>query len=125
VVTGISELLINGLEHGNLGIGYEEKNQLIRTGMWRLEIERRLKSRENRGRYVELEFKVQPEAVQIRVRDQGRGFDWAPYMSLDPQRAFDPHGRGIAVARMSSFDKLEYIGSGNEVLATVNKPVKN
>jgi DNA-binding response OmpR family regulator len=31
VVTGISELLINGLEHGNLGIGYEEKNHLIRS----------------------------------------------------------------------------------------------
>jgi len=125
VVTGISELLINGLEHGNLGIGYEEKNQLIRTGMWRLEIDRRLKARENHGRYVELEFTVQPEQVQIRVRDQGRGFDWAPYMTLDPQRAFDPHGRGIAVARLSSFDRLEYIGSGNEVLATVNKPVRS
>jgi len=122
VVTGISELLINGLEHGNLGIGYEEKNQLIRSGMWRIEIERRLKANDNRGRYVELEFTVQPEHVQIRVRDQGRGFDWAPYMKLDPQRAFDPHGRGIAVARLSSFDQLEYIGSGNEVLATVNKP---
>ena len=125
VVTGISELLINGLEHGNLGIGYEEKNQLIRSGMWRLEIERRLQASENRGRYVELEFTVQPENVQIRVRDQGRGFDWAPYMTLDPQRAFDPHGRGIAVARLSSFDKLEYIGSGNEVLATVNKPIRS
>lgn len=125
VVTGISELLINGLEHGNLGISYEEKNRLIRSGMWRLEIERRLSASDNRGRYVELEFTVQPECVQIRVRDQGRGFDWAPYMTLDPQRAFDPHGRGIAVARLSSFDKLEYIGSGNEVLATVDKPIRS
>jgi hypothetical protein len=46
-------------------------------------------------------------------------------MTLDPQRAFDPHGRGIAVARLSSFDKLEYIGSGNEVLATVDKPKRS
>jgi len=125
VVTGISELLVNGLEHGNLGIGYEEKNRLIRSGMWRLEIERRLQGSENRGRYVELEFTVLPECVQIRVRDQGRGFDWGPYMTLDPERAFDPHGRGIAVARLSSFDNLEYIGSGNEVLATVNKHARN
>ncbi|MGD8349697.1 MAG: response regulator [Gammaproteobacteria bacterium] len=121
VVTGISELLVNALEHGNLGIGYEEKNRLIRSGMWRLEVDRRLGASENRGRYVELEFTVFPERVQIRVRDQGRGFDWAPYLKLDPDRAFDPHGRGIAVARMSSFDDLQYIGSGNEVLATINK----
>lgn len=124
VVTGISELLINGLEHGNLGIGYEEKNRLIRSGMWRLEIDRRLRDSENRGRYVELEFTVLAERVEIRVRDQGRGFDWAPYMNLDPARAFDPHGRGIAVARLSSFDQLEYIGRGNEVLAIVNKPAR-
>ena len=42
-------------------------------------------------------------------------------MDFDPDRAFDPHGRGIAVARLSSFDDLEYIGDGNEVVATVNK----
>ena len=121
VVTGISELLINALEHGNLGIGYDEKNRLVRNGLWRFEIERRLAADDNRGSYVELEFSVFPERVQIRVRDQGEGFDWDPYMNLEPARAFDPHGRGIAVARLSSFDELEYIGKGNEVVATVNK----
>ena len=121
VVTGISELLINALEHGNLGIGYDEKNQLIRSGMWRVEIERRLAAADNRGRHIVLDFKVLPDRVQIRIRDQGKGFDWEPYMNLEPSRAFDPHGRGIAVARLSSFDALEYIGSGNEVLATVIK----
>ena len=43
---------------------------------------------------------------------KGGGFDWTPYMDFDPARAFDPHGRGIAVARLSSFDDLEYIGEG-------------
>ena len=121
VVTGISELLINGLEHGNLQIGYEEKTSLLRTGMWQIEVERRLKSRTNRNGYVELEFAVDGNQVQIRIRDQGKGFDWAPYMKLDPNRAFDPHGRGIAVARLSSFDDLQYVDPGNEVVATVKK----
>jgi CheY-like chemotaxis protein len=123
VVTGISELLINGLEHGNLRIGYEEKTSLMRTGMWQIEVERRLKSRENRDGFVELEFAVDGDKVQIRIRDQGKGFDWAPYMNLDPNRAFDPHGRGIAVARLSSFDDLQYVDPGNEVVATVKKPL--
>lgn len=119
-VTGISELLINALEHGNLGIGYDEKSGLMRSGSWQIEIERRLESPENRGRYVELEFKVGANQVQIRIRDQGPGFDWTPYLDLDPGRAFDPHGRGIAMARLSSFDDLEYLDPGNEVVATVN-----
>jgi len=121
VVTGISELLINALEHGNLKIGYEEKSKLMRRGMWQIEIDRRLNASENIGGFIELEFQVASDMVQIRIRDQGPGFDWTPYMDFDPDRAFDPHGRGIAVARLSSFDDLEYIGVGNEVVATVKK----
>lgn len=121
VVTGISELLINALEHGNRRIGYDEKSKLMRSGMWQLEIERRLKSKQNSGGFIELEFNVHAESVQIRIRDQGQGFDWTPYMDFDPDRAFGPHGRGIAVARLSSFDDLEYIGEGNEVIATVKR----
>jgi len=121
VITGISELLINALEHGNLKIGYEEKSKLMRRGMWQIEIDRRLNASENIGGFIELEFQVASDMVQIRIRDQGPGFDWTPYMDFDPDRAFDPHGRGIAVARLSSFDDLEYIGVGNEVVATVKK----
>ncbi len=121
VVTGISELLINALEHGNLKIGYAEKGNLMRNGLWQIEVERRLGASENIGGYIELEFYVAADTVQIRIRDQGQGFDWTPYMDFDPGRAFDSHGRGIAVARLSSFDDLEYVGDGNEVVATVKK----
>ena len=121
VVTGISELLVNALEHGNLKIGYAEKGNLMRSGTWQVEVERRLSASENIDGYIELEFKVEADTVQIRIRDQGKGFDWTPYLDLDPERAFDPHGRGIAMARLSSFDDLEYLGDGNEVLATVKK----
>ncbi len=92
----------------------------MRRGMWQIEVERRLAS-ENAGACIELEFNVANDKVQIRIRDQGNGFDWTPYMDFDPDRAFDSHGRGIAVARLSSFDDLEYIGEGNEVVATVKR----
>ncbi len=121
VVGGISELLLNALEHGNLKIGYQEKGRLMRNGQWQQEIQRRLEAVENINGYVELEFDVSAERVLIRVRDQGDGFDWRPYLELDPERAFDPHGRGIALARLSSFDSLAYRNNGNEVLATVSK----
>ena len=93
----------------------------MRRGMWQIEVDRRLNASENIGGFIELEFQVASDMVQIRIRDQGPGFDWTPYMDFDPDRAFDPHGRGIAVARLSSFDDLEYIGVGNEVVATVKK----
>ena len=89
-----------------------------------LEVEKRLHSSENIGAYIELEFNVTVDRVKIRICDQGVGFDWTPYMDFDPDCAFDPHGRGIAVARLSGFDDLEYIGEGNEVVAAVNKRPK-
>ena len=94
---------------------------LVRNGIWQEEIERRLEAPDNRNGFVELEFGVTASRVQIRIWDQGPGFDWVPYLDLDPSRAFDPHGRGIAMARLSSFDDLEYVNPGNQVIATVSK----
>ena len=38
---------------------------------------------------------------------------------LDPACALDTHGRGIAMARMMSFDELEFLGNGDTVRAGV------
>ncbi|RLA05080.1 MAG: hypothetical protein DRQ54_08665 [Gammaproteobacteria bacterium] len=54
------------------------------------------------------------------ITDDGTGFDWHRYLEIEPERGSDSHGRGIALARMISFSKLEYMGNGNQVLATVN-----
>ncbi|MBF0127452.1 MAG: response regulator, partial [Magnetococcales bacterium] len=51
--------------------------------------------------------------------DQGVGFDWQSYMEFNASRAFDNHGRGIAMAKGLSFDRVEYRGRGNEVMVTV------
>ena len=56
------------------------------------------------------------------VRDEGAGFDWQRYLDFAPDRAFDPNGRGIAMARRMSFAQLEYRGCGNEVVAIVAVP---
>lgn len=57
---------------------------------------------------------------QASIRDQGDGFDWSNHLDFSPERAFDTHGRGIALARKLSFDSLEYLGNGNTVLASIH-----
>jgi DNA-binding response OmpR family regulator len=42
-VVGYSELLINAVEHGNLGIGYADKSRLLAEGRWIEEVEARLR----------------------------------------------------------------------------------
>jgi DNA-binding response OmpR family regulator len=41
-VVGYSELLINAVEHGNLGISYADKSRLLGEGRWAEEVEQRL-----------------------------------------------------------------------------------
>jgi CheY-like chemotaxis protein len=118
-VFGLHELLMNAIEHGNLGITYEEKTELVLAGQWLQEVERRLDSPDYRERKGGLSFMATPEAVTVTIKDEGEGFDWERYLELSPERATDPNGRGIAATRMSSFDCIEYLGCGNEVRCTI------
>ncbi|WP_410497753.1 response regulator [Chitinibacter sp. S2-10] len=121
VALGLSELLVNAVEHGNLAISYGEKTRLLQTGRWQEEVETRLQNPQYRDRIVNVSFDSDDGEVQIRIQDEGAGFDWEPFLEFAPERAFDPHGRGISMARMMSFDSIEYQGNGNEVLVRVRK----
>lgn len=118
-VLGLSELLINGVEHGNLGIGYDEKSQMKLNDTWRDEIDRRSALPENTSKKVVLNFRREGTTVILRVTDQGAGFNWQNYLQISPERACDPNGRGIALARMLSFSAIHYEGCGNIAVATL------
>lgn len=119
---GFTELLVNAVEHGNLAITYAEKKDLRQNGNWEEEIARRLRCPEFADRRVHFLVQRMPEVLRFTITDQGDGFDWRKYMDFDPERAFDPNGRGIAMARQMSFSRLEYRGVGNILVAEVDLP---
>ncbi len=119
IVTGLSELLINAIEHGNLGISYQEKTELLEKGLWREEVERRLGLAENRSKTVDVKLEKENQEITITIQDEGTGFDPSSYMEIDPKRAMHSHGRGVAFAKLISFDSIEYIGCGNKVKARI------
>lgn len=116
---GLSELMLNAVEHGNLGITYAEKARLKQSDTWHREVQRRAALPENQHKHVVVCVTRTPQALVVRIEDQGPGFDWQPYLDFSPERAFDPNGRGIALARLMSFSSIEYLGSGNVVQATL------
>ena len=118
-VLGLQELLVNAVEHGNLGISYAEKTRLMVSDAWHQEIATRAAQPEFSKREVEVVFERNEREIRFTIRDEGSGFDWQKYLDFDPERAFDPHGRGIAMARRMSFDSLEYQGNGNTVVAAL------
>ena len=118
-VNGYSELLVNAVEHGNLGIGYREKGLLLEEGWWADEIELRLQMPPYAQRVAAVLLERKPGAFIVTISDQGEGFEWRDYLAFAPERAFDLHGRGIAMSRGLSFDTMEYLGRGNAVVTTV------
>jgi len=119
VVLGLTELMINAIEHGNLAITYEEKSVLNASGEWDQEIEKRLAQTENTEKFARIQFDNRQEGIQIIITDQGQGFDWQNFLDFSPDRAMDNHGRGIAIANKLSFNRIEYKGAGNEVHAFI------
>ncbi|NTV13021.1 MAG: response regulator [Desulfobulbaceae bacterium] len=116
---GMVELLLNAVEHGNLGITYNEKKQLMYEDRWEKELQHRLTLPEYMARVATVTFARRTDALEFRISDQGNGFDGSKYLELDPDRSLDPNGRGIAMARRYSFSTIDFQGGGNTVVATI------
>ena len=119
VAMGLSELLINAVEHGNLGISYSEKTQLMEDGSWLSEVEQRLSQQQHANKYVDFKFERTENEIILYIADEGNGFDWRKYMQMSTDRCSDNHGRGIAIAAAISFSRIEYQGTGSELYAYV------
>ncbi|MCT8334088.1 response regulator [Leptospira sp. 85282-16] len=122
VLTGIMEILNNAIEHGNLGISYQEKSELHDNDKLMEEIFRRLDTPEFKDKFVKVTFEKNEERIEIRVSDQGKGFDWQRYLSVEAmtKNAFKTHGRGIFMARKLSFDDLSYADEGRTAVIRID-----
>lgn len=122
IAMGLSELMINAIEHGNLHIGYEEKSALRKKGEWESEIANRLEMPEHKDKFASIDVVNDSNGVTFTITDQGHGFEWDGFMDFDTSRVMDNHGRGIAMANKLYFSKLKYEGNGNKVTVMVEKP---
>ena len=119
VVNGLTALMFNAIEHGNLGIGYEMKAELSQNGGLKTEIDHRLSSPGLGDRIAEVAVTRKDGGVYVVVTDQGDGFNWKNFLKIDPSRAGQTTGRGIASANSISFDRLSYNDKGNQAVAFV------
>ena len=114
---GLYELLLNAVEHGCLEIGHDLKTRLLHHGTWDMEVARRQSLPHNREKHVEVVIARRSEGIFVVITDPGAGFDWKSWITVDPARAGDSHGRGIARARGLSFDSIAFNAEGNQVAA--------
>ena len=115
----IREMLINAFEHGNLGISFEQKQQLIQDDKYEEYIQK--KSQEAEYKYKKIECILEEKEniggkfLWVHIKDEGEGFDASyifKYLNFEDGKRF--HGRGIKISDQI-VDGVFYNKKGNGV----------
>lgn len=115
---GLTELITNAIEHGNLGITKEDKTLALKENSLESLYRERLQDPVLSQKTATIVFKQTKEYCSWQITDQGSGFNWKNLPNpTHLGNIGELHGRGVFLSRLQ-FDKLEYIGSGNCVIAT-------
>ncbi len=120
VAIGLQELMVNAVEHGNLGITADEKQDLLIKGQWRTEVYRRLELPEYKDREVTVGFRRYEDRIVFRIEDEGEGFDYEALQNGTVAGEDSFRGRGIKLATDLSFSRVVYEGQGNIVEAIID-----
>ncbi|MCW5203901.1 MAG: cyclic nucleotide-binding domain-containing protein [Candidatus Electrothrix communis] len=112
----LMEMLMNGVEHGNCAITFEEKSQWLESGRAIGElISLRHQKNAVAAKRVYFKYTLNSSSARFSVADQGQGFDWRTIMRLIQQQGLLAlHGRGIFITQ-SVTKKLTYNDKGNMV----------
>ena len=114
----LREMVINAIEHGNLGVTFEEKCNAMETDTYFSFINERQLDPTKKNKKVNVEYSLDERRVAYIITDEGDGFDHRGVSATSADRANEDllsHGRGIAMAT-SVFDRVIYNESGNQVM---------
>ncbi len=112
---GLSELLFNAIEHGNLEIGGKKKSELVLNDAWMQEVSARMDDSQYQNRKVKVRVQKNLSAFHFVITDEGSGFNWHDCLNASASGILNqPNGRGIAIANQV-LHNLHYNKEGNEV----------
>jgi anti-sigma regulatory factor (Ser/Thr protein kinase) len=116
--TVLYELLCNAVEHGNLEIGYQKKQQALVQGRHEELLRQRRAVSYLNVRRVTIHARYESNAEQLiyRIIDEGNGFAWRRFLQCSNETCGPAavNGRGIFIAQ-SLCPNLTYNERGNEV----------
>jgi len=121
---GLHELLLNAIEHGNLEIGFDTKNEWLNENVFKVKLADRLQDAAYADRYVKFDMRRDGERYLFQIEDQGNGFDYENVEQSKADRAFSLCGQGIGVAQRMGLDDIVFHNPGNRVTATARRMVE-
>ena len=110
---GLSELLTNAVEHGNLELSYNDKTRFLHEGTYYEEIQKRANIEPYKNRKVVVSCMINDNELKFVIKDDGAGFDWRNLPSPESILS-ECHGRGITITR-HYFEEISFNEMGNEV----------
>ena len=112
----LAELIVNGIEHGNCGVNYDEKSAFMENGGSVVElVAEKCRNRKIAKKKVHFEWEIHNDYTKYVIRDEGPGFDVEELnQKLKSQDELSLHGRGIRMAKHLS-KEIYYNKSGNQV----------
>ena len=117
---GLVELITNAIEHGNLDITYDEKQEALNDNMLDELFAERLAIPDYKNKKIIVEFLADKNGIEWTITDQGNGFEWNTLPDpTDSENILELNGRGVFISKFL-FDKVEYIGNGNIVKVRKN-----
>lgn len=116
----LAELIVNGIEHGNCEVSYDEKTEFMENGGSVVElVAEKCRNRKVAGKKVHMEWEIHRDFTKYVIRDEGPGFDVANLNeTLKSQDELSLHGRGIRMARHLS-KEIYYNKQGNQVTLVI------
>jgi len=113
---GLSEMLANAVEHGNLGISADEKFRHTEDGTYENFLKSRIENLKHYECRVRLEIYMDKNTVEFTIEDEGRGFNVEKAeFQAKKNDLLKLHGRGIMLTKIY-FDSVEYNKKGNKVV---------
>ncbi len=113
ITTALMEALTNAVEHGNLELASELREDP--DDAYRRLGESRVRESPYSERRVYVTARVTPEEACYTIRDDGPGFDPSTLADpTDPENLLKPSGRGVMLIR-TFMDEVRFNDRGNEI----------
>ncbi|HOS84947.1 MAG TPA: response regulator [Bacteroidales bacterium] len=120
VELGLSELLLNAIEHGSFNITGDEKEEALKNNTLVDLYNQRKEDESCKSKKISIQFNRNKSYCEWIISDEGNGFDYTYMPSPFTDRLVtNLHGRGVFISKLQ-FDSIEYIGKGNSVKARKN-----
>ncbi|MCP4135564.1 MAG: PAS domain S-box protein [bacterium] len=114
----LREVILNAIEHGNLGIRFEEKHEVLQNNNYLHFLFERQKDPRYKNKKVTVEYSINSSFAAYRITDDGNGFDHKKVLESASDTANQQHlshGRGLAIT-VQAFDLVDFNEKGNQVL---------